>query len=116
MRFLPFDKTQDNFHSAEIAVFPFHFWGSKTPSVEKTAARTVKTAKTLDLNPRVGVGKVLGGRTEGKREAENGQRPAYALRATAGRPVASGVARIETRPSLSVRQASSKNGKGHLRK
>ena len=65
VRFLPFDKTQDNFHSAEIAVFPFAFWGSKTPSVKKTAAKTVKTAKTLDLNPRVGVGKTLGGWTEG---------------------------------------------------
>ncbi len=65
MRFLPFDKTQDNFHSAEIAVFPFNFLGSKTPSVKKTAAKTVKTAKTLDLNPRVGVGKTLGGWTEG---------------------------------------------------
>ena len=62
---MPFDKTQDNFHSAEIAVFPFDFLGSKTPSVKKTAARTVKTAKTLDLNPRVGVGKTLGGWTEG---------------------------------------------------
>ncbi len=87
---MPFDKTQDNFHSAEIAVFPFNFWGSKTPSVKKTAAKTVKTAKTLDLNPRVGVGKALGGWTEGKREAESRQRPAYALRATAGRPVDSG--------------------------
>jgi len=71
---LPFDKTQDNFRTAEIAVFPFNFLGSKTPSVKKTAARTVKTAKTLDLNPRVGVGKTLGGWTEGKREAESGQR------------------------------------------
>jgi len=62
MRFLPFDKTQDNFHSAEIAVFPFDFLGSKTPSVKKTAA---KTAKTLDLNPRVDVGKTLGGWAEG---------------------------------------------------
>ncbi len=70
---MPFDKTQDNFHSAEIAVFPFDFLGSKTPSVEKTAAKTVKTAKTLDLNPRVGVGKTLGGWTEGKREAKDGK-------------------------------------------
>ena len=38
MRFLPFDKTQDNFRTAEIAVFPFAFLGSKTPSVKKTAA------------------------------------------------------------------------------
>ncbi len=65
VRFLPFDKTQDNFHSAEIAVFPFAFLGSKTPLVKKTAARTVKTAKTLDLNPRVGVGKTLRSRAEG---------------------------------------------------
>ncbi len=71
MRFLPFDKTQDNFHSAEIAVFPFAFLGSKTPSVKKTAA---KTAKTLDLNPRVGGGKTLRGWTEGsaRRKTEKG--------------------------------------------
>jgi hypothetical protein len=73
MRFLPFDKTQDNFHGAEIAVFPFAFLGSKTPSVEKTAARTVKTAKTLDLNPRVGVEKALGGRTEGSASSKDGK-------------------------------------------
>ncbi len=71
---MPFDKTQDNFHSAEIAVFPFNFLGSKTPSVKETAAKTVKTAKTLDLNARVGVGKVLGSRTEGsaRRKTEKG--------------------------------------------
>ena len=96
--------------------FPVQLFGVQNPLGEKTAAKTVKTAKTLDLHPRVGVGKALGGWTEGKREAKSGQRPAYALRATAGRPVASGVARIETRPPLSVRQASSKDGKGHLRK
>ncbi len=53
MRFLPFYKTQDNFHSVEIAVFPFNFLGSKTPSVKKTAAKTVETAKTLDRERRV---------------------------------------------------------------
>jgi hypothetical protein len=53
MRFLPFDKTQDNFRTAEIAVFSFAFLGSKTPSVKKTAAKTVKTAKTLDSERRV---------------------------------------------------------------
>lgn len=50
---MPFDKTQDNFRSAEIAVFPFNFLGPKTHSVKKTAAKTVKTAKTLDSERRV---------------------------------------------------------------
>ncbi len=52
----------------------FAFLGSKTPLVEKTAAKTVETAKTLDLNLRVGVGKALGDRTEGseRRKTEKG--------------------------------------------
>ncbi len=99
MRFLPFDKTQDNFHSAEIAVFPFDFLGSKSPSVRKTAAKPVKTAKTLDLNPRVGVGKTLRSRTEGSARRKVDSEDQASRASGCGAPLPNWVCFEEERPA-----------------
>jgi hypothetical protein len=62
---------QDNFRDAEIAVsavFSFHFWGRKSPPEKFSAAKTVKTAETLDGAGPNGVWATLEGLV-GKRQA-----------------------------------------------
>ena len=80
MRFLPFDKTQDNFHSAEIAVFPFAFLGSKTPSVKKNRRKNRKNCENLRLESqgwcREDAGRLDRGEARGEKWTATRLRPA----------------------------------------